>query len=143
MNTIKRIALLILLCSLVGTVSGQVVSGPVASGTPSPGYKVYAAILTQSGTNAPVASVLANTLGGTVVWSYADTGQYSASLSSAFPAGKVPTVNGMVSPETSTAVWTAFRSNDTVVTLKSLDGVGGSPTDNLLTSTLIEIRVYP
>ena len=33
-------------------------------------YKVYTALLTQTGTNAPVATVLENTLGGTPVWSY-------------------------------------------------------------------------
>ena len=40
-------------------------------------YKVYTALLSQTGTNAPVATVLENTLGGDVVWSYVDIGTFS------------------------------------------------------------------
>lgn len=39
-------------------------------------YKVYTALLTQSGSNAPVANVLENTIGGSLVWSRADSGDY-------------------------------------------------------------------
>ena len=51
-------------------------------------YKVYTALISQSGTNAPVATVLENTLGGTVVWTRIGTGQYEATLSSAFTVDK-------------------------------------------------------
>lgn len=51
-------------------------------------YKVYTALLSQSGTDAPVATVLENTLGGTVVWSYASPGTYVATLSGAFTSNK-------------------------------------------------------
>lgn len=44
-------------------------------------YKVYSALLTQSGTDAPVAIVLENTLGDTVVWSRNDVGYYVATIS--------------------------------------------------------------
>ena len=46
--------------------------------------KVYIALLTQSGTDAPVATVLKNTLGGVPVWSYSSVGVYNAELSNAF-----------------------------------------------------------
>lgn len=56
---------------------------PDASGTlaltsdiPVAPYKVYTALLTQTGTSAPVATVLENTLGVTPVWSYLSTGVY-------------------------------------------------------------------
>lgn len=49
---------------------------------------VYRALLTQTGTNAPVATVLENTLGGAVVWSYNDVGIFTATLAGAFPSGK-------------------------------------------------------
>ena len=52
-------------------------------------YKVYTALLTQTGTDAPVATVLENTLGGTVVWTYSNVGEYTATLSSAFTTNKV------------------------------------------------------
>lgn len=45
---------------------------------------VYLAKLTQSGTDAPVATVIKNTIGN-IVWSYVNTGVYAATLTGAFP----------------------------------------------------------
>lgn len=56
---------------------------------PAVRVKKYVALLTQSGTSAPVATVLENTLSGTPVWSRGSTGQYVLTLASEFPAGKV------------------------------------------------------
>lgn len=44
-------------------------------------YKVYSAILVQTGTDAPVATVLENTLGTNVVWSRSGAGNYIATNS--------------------------------------------------------------
>ena len=52
------------------------------------GVKVYRALLTQTGTDAPVATVLENTLGGEVVWTRDGTGSYLATLANAFTANK-------------------------------------------------------
>lgn len=52
------------------------------------GVKVYRALLTQTGTDAPTATVLENTLGGTVVWTYNSPGNYTATLAGAFPFTK-------------------------------------------------------
>ena len=49
--------------------------------------KVYKALLTQSGTAAPTAVVLENTLGD-IVWGYSTTGTYTATLSGAFTENK-------------------------------------------------------
>jgi hypothetical protein len=43
-----------------------------------PAYKVYTALVTQSGTNAPVVTVLENTLNIPLTWVRNTTGQYSA-----------------------------------------------------------------
>jgi hypothetical protein len=51
-------------------------------------YKVYTALLSQSGTNAPIATVLENTLVGTVVWSRDSAGIYRGTLTAAFPSLK-------------------------------------------------------
>lgn len=51
--------------------------------------KVYRALLTQSGENDPVATVLENTLGGTVIWTRIDYGRYEGFLENAFQSGKV------------------------------------------------------
>lgn len=52
------------------------------------GYKIYKVLLNQTGTNAPVATILINTLGGTPVWSRTSPGIYTVTLNGAFPAGK-------------------------------------------------------
>ena len=53
-----------------------------------PKYKVYTALLSQSGTDAPVATILENTLGGEVVWSYYAEGVYNGELLGAFTINK-------------------------------------------------------
>ena len=42
-------------------------------------YNIYTALLTQSGTAAPVATVLENTIGN-ITWVYEGVGQYSISI---------------------------------------------------------------
>ena len=59
-----------------------------SGGGSAPTYKVYTALLTQSGTNAPVATVLENTLGGDIVWTRLGVGTYQGELISAFEFGK-------------------------------------------------------
>jgi hypothetical protein len=65
--------------------SSNVIGG---GGGGSLGYSVYVALLTQSGTSAPVATVIQNTLGGTVVWTRINTGVYIGTLAGAFPEDK-------------------------------------------------------
>lgn len=55
----------------------------------SSGYKVYTALMSQSGTNAPTVNILENTLGGDIVWTYSGVGSYQGTLTGAFPSGKV------------------------------------------------------
>ena len=52
------------------------------------GTKMYTALLSQSGTDAPVAAVLQNTLGGTVVWTRAVVDRYRGTQSNAFTENK-------------------------------------------------------
>lgn len=95
-------------------------------------YKVYTALLTQSGTSAPVATVLENTLGGTVTWNYEDVGDYSATLTGAFTTGKTWIIVG-----TDTATFSSYHTNPNSVGITSPAGNGA------LSSRSIEIRVYP
>ena len=46
----------------------------LAPPAPEPTYKVYTASLTQTGTDAPVANVLENTIGD-IVWTYSSDGR--------------------------------------------------------------------
>lgn len=57
--------------------------------TATPNYKIYRALLTQTGTSAPVATVLENTLGDDIVWTRGGAGQYTGTLNGAFTDNKV------------------------------------------------------
>ena len=52
------------------------------------GVKRYKALLNQSGTDAPVATILENTLGGVPVWTRIADGYYYCTLANAFTANK-------------------------------------------------------
>lgn len=52
------------------------------------GYLVYTAILSQSGEQAPEATILKNTLSGTPAWSRTGVGNYKITLAGAFTANK-------------------------------------------------------
>jgi hypothetical protein len=103
----------------------------------APQYKIYKALLTQTGTLDPTAVVLANTLGGTIVWSYATVGGYLGTLVGAFPdEEKVdPTVgNGGLIIDTS-IVWIDADS----VRIRTSNGTAAS--DAKLSNTPVTILV--
>jgi hypothetical protein len=110
-------------------------------------YKKYVALLTQIGTNNPVADVLENTLGGTLTWTRQSTGIYHATLTNAFPtADKVICIGpgpGTVSnPQTG---YDFAKPNANRIELGCLifDGIGLNYSDDGLYKSAIEIRVYP
>ena len=96
-------------------------------------YKVYTALLSQSGTNAPVATVLENNLGGTIVWTRTSAGLYTGTLAGVFTANK--TWTSITSTATGTVTGAVRTSVDAVT-------VATSSLDSALTNSAIEIRVY-
>lgn len=114
--------------------------GSSASAGGSASYLVYTALLTQSGTDAPVATVLENTLGGTPVWSRQASGTFRATLTNLFTSNKSTAfvandyVNG--NSEHSTGSFTADDYYE-MYTYTMTNGI----TDDV--SFAIEIRVYP
>lgn len=102
-------------------------------------YKVYTALLTQSGTNAPVATVLENTLGN-IVWSYDGVGEYIATSNGLFTEDKT-----YLSITPNQAVYYEFAKSGTnqdklFLTQKLQTTDAGA--DDLLIKTPVEIRVY-
>lgn len=72
------------------SVAGNITITPCANGTVTVnGVKVYRALISQTGTSAPTATVLENSLGGTVVWTRNAAGDYYGTLANAFPANKL------------------------------------------------------
>jgi hypothetical protein len=107
-------------------------------------YKVYTALLNQTGTDAPVATVLENTLGGTVVWGYTVTGEYTATLSGAFTLNKTfifmgNTFDSVNSTLMLTGILALNADGFQLNTARIDDGL---LVDNQLLNTAIEIRVY-
>jgi hypothetical protein len=102
-------------------------------------YKVYRAILNQSGTDAPVATVLENTIGD-IVWSRNSPGTYSGILVGAFQANKTfyPTFG---TSNSFNRVYTN-RLNDDVMSVVSISEDLTAYLDNELFNYPIEILVY-
>jgi len=104
-------------------------------------YKVYTALLTQSGTSAPTATVLENTLGQTITWSYNGIGNF---------------ITNDITGATSSNLWIniSIKSNNkhldveehntggaSAVYLSQFDSISNTPINNL-EKGYIEIRVY-
>lgn len=118
---------------------------PDRSGTIRVGenYKVYTALLSQSGTSAPAATVLENTLGGTVVWTRNAAGDYTGTLSGAFSSGKTWLSGAPIDDGDALNLFPLYfrRVDANTVSVRTLSG--GSGSDDQLSATSIEIRVYP
>lgn len=124
----------------VQTISGDFVdntdpSNPVLNR----GYKVYTALLHQSGADAPVATIMENTI-GTITFTYQFPGQYNISSSGLFILGKTTvsvsqTNAGFNEPSAGVQV----NSNNNM-TLKSANAA--TQANNILSGTVLEIRVY-
>jgi len=109
----------------------------------SPGPKVYRALLTQSGTNAPVATVLENTL-GTITFGYDDVGSYSINSVSLFTSNKTiisigNTSNNSVDPAITYTLW----ASSSFIQLISYNLSTSDWGNFLLLRTPITIEVYP
>ena len=114
-----------------GTNTTQIATTAFVSAAARP-YKVYTALLSQSGTSAPTATVLENTIGA-IVWSRSVIGGYFATLSGAFTTDKTSVLitNGSAN---ATYIHGAQVSTSNVNVITVADGQ--------IDKATIEIRVY-
>lgn len=110
-----------------GYAAGSVVGYPA-------GTKIYMALLTQSGTDAPVATVLQNTLGGTVVWTRIGIGSYEGTLANAFTENKTTIFYPPTLYDGQPAQIGRISSNVIAVSV---------PDDSFITGLSLQIIVYP
>lgn len=120
--------------------------------------RIYKAILTQTSTNDPVATVFENTLGN-IVWTRDSAGAYTGTLTGAFPAGKVyfhpfanyqaPDLVYAVSGKAAVIQFSIGRNSANSIYLNSFlstadasDVLLNVAVDALLSSTGITIEVY-
>jgi len=111
------------------------------------GYLVYDATLTQTSTNAPVATVGQNNIGQTMTWAYVSPGVYTVTAgAAAFTANKTQVFIGSNPGGADFAIFTTVRSSTTVIGVRTLGvELGGSAAlaDDLLTETAIRIVIFP
>jgi len=98
------------------------------------GYTSYAGYLVQSGTEAPLATVMQNTTGGTIAWSRNSSGNYSGTITGgAFTAGKTLVfVNQGGGTSTANIQWGSSATAINIIT----------GADDVLAKASIEIRIY-
>jgi len=118
-------------------------TGPTRKTVAYSGYKVYTALMSQTGTSAPTAKVLENTLGGTVVWTRNSAGRYTATLSGAFTADKTAFFTAPRGTNADAFPFTAsfVRIDANTIEMFSNDLITGK-SDAILNDVTIEIRVY-
>ena len=103
------------------------------------GIKTYKAILTQTGTHAPTATVFINTLSGTPTFSYIGVGSYEITLTGEFTANKVTvSANNFVSG----GLVKVFRKDADDIIIQTYD-TSLSSTNGVLNETTILIEVHP
>ena len=114
-----------------------VMTNGVASWTASRPYKVYTAILSQSGTASPTATVLENNLGFNPVWNRNSAGNYYLSSSNGFPILK--TIVFFAKNHWSSVGYDFYVNNEDTTDSDIYISTG---LDDLILRTPIEIRVY-
>lgn len=106
-------------------------------------YKVYTALLTQTSTNAPTATVLENTIGGIPVWSYNLVGRYLLTLSGAFTGNVIISItNGANNTSRAPFVYECQKLNSNSIFLNVKESDSSTITNGGLTNASIEIKVY-
>lgn len=100
-------------------------------------YDSYTALLTQTSTNAPVATVLSSNLTGTFTWARTGVGVYTLTASAAtFTANKTIV---FINAGSSQSIITGERTSDTVLTVKT---ISGGAADSAITNGAFEVRIY-
>ena len=137
--------------NLDGSLPQQVINGSLSATTfygdgsglsgvtVTPAYKVYTALLTQTGTSAPTAVVLENTLGFEPTWLYSSTGLYSTT-NPIFQNNKT-TVNIFQNINGYSYLFYGYIIGN-IIYIGSVFLFSNIAQNNLLTNTGIEIRVY-
>lgn len=98
-------------------------------------YKSYTCLLSVTGTNNPTSLVMENTLNGDIVWTRYGVGGYVGTLVGAFPVDKcwcATFVDGVQ----------VYRSDDDTIAISTYVPFTFTPSDDILSISPVEIRVY-
>jgi len=100
-------------------------------------YKKYIALLKQTGTNAPTATIIENTLTDLIAWTYNGVGNYTGTLTSEFTQYKTLIFHNNTAQGFTYVNW----QNEDEIDVETWDTTGASANGQLDYMT-IEIRVY-
>ena len=106
-------------------------------------YSVYTALLSQSGTSAPTATVLQNTLSGSITWTRSEAGFYVGALTSGFTLNKTwlsVTIDKQNQADSETYAYLGWSGSDEVIL--RIEDSSHTLVDQFNRAS-IEIRVYP
>lgn len=102
------------------------------------GVKRYVALISQTGTSAPVLNIIENSI-GSIVWTRSATGQFLGTLSGAFTSGK--TVVFISNSTTDTIIYTGSSVN--TCNISTYQATTNAAKDGSMTNVSLEIRVHP
>ncbi|WP_035644756.1 hypothetical protein [Flavobacterium sp. ASV13] len=111
----------------------------LSSAGKSQNYKVYTAILNQTGTNAPIATILENTMSSDIIFEYTSKGTYSGTLTNAFPEGKTFFITTAPNTPGSGNIFYIGRVDNNTITLSFRKSM--TAFDEIV-NAMMEIRVY-
>jgi hypothetical protein len=103
--------------------------------------KIYTALLSQSGTSAPTATVLGTNEIGTIVWTRNSTGNYTGTLTGAFTANKTWLI-AQRGDQTGSFISNTLSWTSANALLLTVQDNAANPSDGF-TNMSIEIKVYP
>ncbi len=117
------------------------------SAWPAVGYKEYVALLTQTGTNAPVATVLSNTLGA-VTYQYNAVGSYQANSAVQLTARTTASIDpfklaGNVDYATAKISGIVISGGNSHVSINTYEFITPENVNDELDTTPFSIRIYP
>ena len=117
-------------------------NGALASLDTVVGYKTYVAQIAQSGTNAPVATVLQNDTGLTFTWTRNALGVYQVGASSSFVVNKTwaQITGSNTAPSTSIVILKNITTS--VITFENVLVSSAALVENIAIA-FVEIRIYP
>jgi len=104
--------------------------------------KEYIALLSQVNTDAPIATVYKNELGGTVVWTYKTTGVYTGTLAGAFPTNKTTGYASLQTRGSNPRSYIVGRATDDTVDVYALSSSLTATDPATSNEFLVHIRVY-
>ena len=140
-NLITLIAI-VFVSSLIGLGLSAVDGIRQVSGGTDTVVKCYRATLTQSGTSAPVATVMPGNGIGAIVWAYVSAGTYTATLTGAFTTNKTWAITQPVGAANTFGKAIIQRTSADVMTV-TCSGDGDSLNNDMLINTPVEILVFP